>query len=155
MRKIFVSLALIYCLVFMVGCNESQDDKTAKVYCDNVLIFLQNSDEENLKQLFCKEVQNSNDFEKEIKAVVDFFDGKIISHDRYSISEGDSWTDGECDQSHASPIIFNVLTDTDKIYIVSFFMYTEHKDESKIGITSLSITDENGDKKSAGYFIEY
>ena len=116
----------------MVGCKESQDDKTAKVYCDNVLIFLQNSDEENLKQLFCKEVQNSNDFEKEIKAVVDFFDGKIISHDRYSISEGDSWTDGECDQSHASPIIFNVLTDTDKIYIVSFLCILNIKMKAKL-----------------------
>ncbi|MDE6598816.1 MAG: DUF5104 domain-containing protein, partial [Oscillospiraceae bacterium] len=122
--------------------------------CDKVLEYLSTKDKTGLKSLFCEKVKNSNDFDAQLENVINYFDGKIISHDNYSISSGDEFAEGKLIQKHASPIIYNVKTDTSMVYTVSFFTYIENEDTNKIGITLLGVKSKESEQE-AGYFIPY
>lgn len=155
MRRKAILITIIFMFICSSGCESINTTNIAKKQCDSVLEYLQNNDDEGLKGLFCEEVRNSSNIDSEIENVLELFDGKIISHDNYQISDGDEWEDGKLVQSHASPIIYNVLTDKKNIYTVSFFTFTNNIVTERIGITVLEVKLINGEEQTIGYFISY
>ncbi len=154
MKKCIIYMLLISLFTIFSGCEKKENNNPAYYQCDKVLEYLSTKDKIGLKSLFCEEVKNNKDFDAQLENVINYFDGKIISHDNYSIASGDEFSEGKLIQKHASPIIYNVKTDTSMVYTVSFFTYIENEDTNKIGITLLGVKTKEFEQE-AGYFIPY
>lgn len=120
---------------------------------DIVLNAFKTGETEDLKDLFCKKVADSHDLESELNNAISFIDGKIVSVGRrYPMCEtGSKYRDGVKVDSHISPSLEKIKTDTHHYYDISFFSYLIYAgDEDCVGMAELTVVET--DKK--GHFTE-
>lgn len=100
MSKIIRSLHLV-CILFITitllsGCNNDyiNPDIEGKKNCEDVLEFLSEGDNQELKNMFCSIIKSNDDFDKQVQSAIGFFDGKLISNDSPTISNIESISGG-------------------------------------------------------------
>lgn len=133
-------------------------DAIAKENCEEIMDYLSNNDEEELKKMFCKRTAEGGLFEIEIEKAMEFFQGEVISHDSLvgKTGGGHFAKNGKVMKLDIRPHISNIETDTDKTYDIRFYSYLIYEeDEDVVGISQLTITDIDTDEKfTVGKFIK-
>ena len=158
MRK--VCIAIVFLLVFLCSCTnsnirseESLSYQTKLV--NKVIDCFSSENSEELKMLFCKDVQNSSDFDVNLREAMSFFEGKVITYNEHiSVGDGISYEDGIIAEKHIVPVIFDIETDAKKTYKITFFAYEIYAhNENYVGITNIIIRDDKDNTYQLGYAI--
>lgn len=149
MKKI-ICVLLSAVMFFITACSDGSKELSpssiAKEQATTILDCLKTGETEELKSLFCEDIQNTHDLDKEIADAIEFIDGTVIDDGTWwGMSEGGkSVRDGIVTELHIDPGIDNILTNKQKSY--SLFFHTNIicvEDEGKVGMTYVIITNEN------------
>ncbi|MGN0689200.1 MAG: DUF5104 domain-containing protein [Oscillospiraceae bacterium] len=141
MKKI-INICLLVPMVFLFASCSSVNVKTeVSKNSEEILRCFDEEDSEGLKALFCEEIQNTHNLDKEIAEAMKFFEGEIISYnDNFNGNDGVSISDGEILEQHFAPVIQEIETDAGVSYQITFHYYTIYKeDKQKVGITFIVI----------------
>jgi hypothetical protein len=123
-----------------------------KERCEELLEYLGNDDAEGLKSMFCNEIASSDNLDRQILDVMDFFEGKVISSHPIVSSER-SVRDGKTILKISSHIE-EIVTDSGKTYDIMFYSHlTNSYDEDKVGISKLYIKSDDGEDCTVGVLI--
>ncbi len=161
MNKMLQSIRLPFIifamLISLCGCgnNRIDPDIQAQKDCENIIECLSNNNTESLKNMFCNTIKTQSDFDVKVQEAVDFFDGEVISFDVTAIGSMATIYRGKQTVLRISPYIWDVKTNTDKIYKIRFYSYLVCEDnKEKVGISELSIECSNGKKYVLGDYYE-
>lgn len=81
-KTTYVIILLTLMTAIFSGCANWElvnSEKIAKQNCEDILKYLDNSDKEELKNMFCNKVLSTEDLDKQIEDAIDFFQGKTSS----------------------------------------------------------------------------
>ncbi len=122
MKKILCIILLIINMVSMCGCangapNDVEEGETLAL---EVLRCLDEEDIENLKNLFCAEVQDTHNLDKEIEEALVFLEGTSVEYRTIMVSSGESDRDWEIVKFNVVPVIRDVKTDGQKNIILQY-----------------------------------
>lgn len=131
MKKIFILLSILINLLAFTSCNSNNINPKSEVnnMLDSLIIALENNDETAIKNLFALEVQNhseklynkSEDFDSQIKKMVDYFDGDVISYEKIRVlAEGEQVENGEIVYSRVGNARCDSVVTSKDTYIISF-----------------------------------
>lgn len=131
MKKIFILLSILINLFAFTSCNSNNINPKSEVnnMLDSLIIALENNDETAIKNLFALEVQNhseklynkSEDFDSQIKKMVDYFDGDVISYEKIRVlAEGEQVENGEIVYSRVGNARCDSVVTSKDTYIISF-----------------------------------
>ena len=126
MKKIILIIMALLLLILHTGCRSATDPGYEQA--SEILRCFDEEDSEGLKALFCAEIQNTHNLDKEIAEAMEFFEGKVISYDdNFNGRSGQSVDDGEVTEKHFVPIIDDITTDSGVTYKITFYYYTLKK----------------------------
>lgn len=164
MKKIYLLILSLLLIVSSCGykTEKPSPSQVAKSQASTIIECFNTGEIEKLKLLFCENIQNTHNLEKEIAEAIEFIDGKIVSEgDWYGMyAGGESIRDGKLVKQDIHPGMQNVKTDNGSIYRIvfsSYLVYAENSDN--IGMTYITIYDEtcgyseNNDKCTIGKVI--
>ena len=161
MKRKALFLAVLLTTVVITSCSVKKliySDAIAKENCEEIMDYLSNNDEEELKKMFCKRTAEGGLFEIEIQKAMEFFQGEVVSNDSLVGNSGGGYSakDGKIMKLNIRPRISNIKTDADKVYDISFISYLIYEeDEDLVGISQLTIIDIDADEKfTVGKFIK-
>jgi hypothetical protein len=129
------------CLIFIAavfvgisGCGFKNKDFLGKEKGDEIMNCLKTGNSEDLKDMFCTELKNSEGFDEKIDEIMSFIDGEIIS---YNIpigngGRGETW-------ERLEPNVKDVETDKGNFYRIYISIYIENENPEKLGIHYLQI----------------
>lgn len=143
MKRILV--LFVASVIVILGCGKKhiQPWRVAQQYAETVIDCAKQRDSEGIKELFCKEIQETHDLDEEIEELLDIIDGNIISYDEpdgESSGNTSDW-DGVIEQE-ISGHINGIKTDKGGRYIINVFGFTEYRNHKEyIGITGMNIID--------------
>lgn len=144
--KQLLKVMVIMMILLLTSCSGITIDTTdGHELALEVLRCFDEKDLENLKNLFCSEVQNSQDLNSEILEAFDFYKGKSKSYNKsINVGGGKSMKDGELVLCSIVPVIRKIKTDTNEEYTIVVFSYSVNKHNSnQIGIMYINIIDSN------------
>lgn len=141
MKYIASVVICIIAIITMTSCKSVPKEMGVNEYSEEILRCFDEEDSEGLKALFCEEIQNTHNLDKEIAEAMKFFEGEIISYnDNFNGNDGVSISDGEILEQHFAPVIQEIETDAGVSYQITFHYYTIYKeDKQKVGITFIVI----------------
>ena len=153
-----IGLIVLLSTSLMSGCWNrpfiSSDTEGYKL-SNELLGYLENDDAEGIKSMLCDITKSSPDTEEEIIAALEFFDGKVTSRDRELIGSQESVRKGETVYLSLSSYIKMVKQIRIKRYKIRFYAQVVNKENaSKVGISKITITDEDGNECVIGEFLE-
>ena len=157
MKKIIGIVILIILIVPILHvCDKFiNTDKLEKELCEDVLKYLENGDNEELKKMFCNKTLANENIDEQIQEAIDFFKGKIISYDLNIGSCGESFKDGKREYLTLSPYIENIETDKNIKYKIRFYTYIVcAEDSDKVGLSKISVESDSGEECIIGEYIE-
>ena len=141
----FILLILpISCFAF-TSCNSNHINQTTEAnnIIDSLIIALENNDETAIKDLFALEVQNhpeklynkSEDFDTQIKKMIDYFEGDVISYEKASVlAEGEQVENGEIVYLRIGNARCDNLVTSKDTYIISFSAILVDDEQENEGI---------------------
>lgn len=151
-RILHIVLLTISIITFglLVGCDPDNPlgDKglAGEQKGEEVIGYLKSDDSESLKDMFCDELRNRDDFDEKINEIMEFIDGVIISYENVGGSggRGETW---EC----LYPGLTNIETDKGKSYKIYMSIYIKNENPNKLGMHQFQIhllgdKNENGDR---------
>lgn len=153
-------ICIIFLLAFLCSCTnsnikngESLSYQTKLV--NKVIDCFSSENSEELKMLFCKDVQNSPDFDVHLREAMSFFEGEVVTYNEHiSVGDGISYEGGIITEKHIVPVIFDIETDAEKTYKITFFAYEIYaQNENYVGITNIVIRDDKDNTYQLGYAI--
>ena len=154
MKRKALFLAVLLTTVVITSCSVKKltySSAIAKENCEEIMDYLSNNDEEELKKMFCKRTAEGGLFEIEIEKAMEFFQGEVVSHDSLigtSCAGGHSARGGKIMKLDIRPHISNIETDADKTYDIRFYSYLIYEeDKDVVGISQLTITDMDTDEE--------
>lgn len=129
------------CLGILVGCGTETQESKDREYCEIVYNALCDNSTQPIESLFCEKTKNTHDLEDEITQAFGFLNGKIVSYERFSVStNGEKVRNGKTIESHSSPRIEGLKTDSGKIYdVVINNREVCLKDSSIVGFSQITI----------------
>lgn len=158
MKKLFVFIAAITLLSLLTACHPEFITETnpmgnlsfaAREKGEEIMDCIKSSDTASLKEMFCDELKNSDDFDQTLENALDFIDGEIISY------ENDGGSGGrEADWEDIRPAFTSVKTDKGKSYTINVSIYIKHIDSDKLGIRYLDIWLDGDEKGKEGIRTE-
>ncbi|GHU55909.1 hypothetical protein FACS1894132_12690 [Clostridia bacterium] len=106
-----------------------------------MLSYLENDEVEKIKNMLSSDTKKEFNIDKQIKQACEFFVGKTVSYDkRITISGEDSYKKGEHNLCVIYPAIWDISTDENCNYYVSFSEYLINlSNKSKEGIYCIEI----------------
>ena len=149
MRKLKPILLIL--ALFMVLCSGGcrvieQFSITDHINQDlhSILDCLSEKDSDTLKSLFCDAALNKiDDFDEQLDAFLNSFDGKIIEYSSVNFGDGCSVRDGKYVDYHVNPYVNDVVTDTGKTYYVVYYdKIIDANDLDKEGVWYIVLIDE-------------
>ncbi len=153
-----LSVLLALATIFLSGCfNSSKEytppDEIARQQSQAIIEHIENKNSEGLKAMFCEKLKSRDNIDNEIEELFDFIDGEIVSYDTpYGSVQSKSATPKGTEELGLDGDISNIKTSTGKIYVVTFYSYLINKeDEDSVGITTVSIFDEDTYDPEEGY----
>lgn len=149
MKKIFFStvfsvLSIFVMLALFTGCHPEfvnadnplgTKSVAGRQKALEILGYIKDNNSEALKDMFCQELKESDDFDELLDRAMNFIDGEIVSYD--DMIDGDGGRGSTWDS--LEPSIDNIKTDTGKTYFINISIYFEHEDPKKLGIHYLDI----------------
>lgn len=149
MKYIAGVVICIIAIITMTSCKSVPKEMGVNEYSKEVLRCFDEEDSEGLKALFCAEIQNTHNLDKEIAEAMEFFEGKVISYDdNFNGRSGQSVDDGEVTEKHFVPIIDDITTDSGVTYKITFYYYKVNtKDENRVGINNIVIRNKDTDTR--------
>lgn len=159
-KMICAVAALVVVLSALTGCfgdNFIDSGYEGQQKSKELLQYLSDNDAEGLKGMFCNTTKSSPDLDDQIQEAMEFFEGKIESHDSLvGISGGgQSIDDGKTTKLDICPHITNIKTDAGKTYEILFYSYLVRvDDENRVGISEIDITSSDGEKCVVGKYLE-
>ena len=155
MKKLLSVILLLIATMTFSGCFSSgnkSDTAIGREQAEEILRCLNEDDIEGLKSMFCKEISDTHNLDKEIAEAMEFFDGEADSYDKVLVGGGESIESGKVVDKHIWYNIKNIKCNTQKTYFIatsSYLLYNKKPD--CIGITFITIFDEDtGDKLEIG-----
>lgn len=147
MKRIY--LLILSLLLIVSSCSYKPEkpspSQVAKSQASTIIECFNTGDIEKLKLLFCENIQNTHNLEKEIAEAIEFIDGKIVSEgDWYGMyAGGESVREGKLVKQDVHPGMKNVITDTGSIYRIVFASNLVYESDKKnVGMTYVTIYDE-------------
>lgn len=140
MKKILSLLLLTVLMIAICSCGVlpegKTDEESAVEALDGILEGIENNDPEAIKALFAKRtVYKQEDFDSDIAALIDFFEGEFVS--RSTDGANVSW--GMPGGGYTIGAYYEIET-TEQSYVILFFLCLgDSKDLDKIGIETLRI----------------
>ena len=147
--------------MLMTGCSGNTDKETsyisperkATMQSEQIIKYFIDHDMDSLKNMFSDRVKKVHDLDREISKAFDYIGGEIISYDdphgteSYKESrEGQGYT-----KRYLGGDIKDIETSTGKIYLISFSSIDIfQQDESMVGISSISVYNENFESVDIG-----
>jgi len=148
MKKSLLFIMIIVMVYVGVSCGIYSSATADKKRSEELLQYLSDKDVEGLKGMFCSKIAKGVTFEDEIEAAMEFFKGKVKSHDPM-IGGGNSSAieRGRIIRYEIRPLIRNIETDAGKMYEIKFYSYHIHvEQEDVVGISLLTIKDTETDE---------
>lgn len=148
-----------FCVRLIIGFSKPYSlDVEGDKMSHKVMEAFQKRDTEQLKWLFCKKSIATENLDEQIEGAFRFIEGNISSEiNRRDIMTGGekAVNEGECIRMYIGTDINNIYTDVEKKYSIHFSAYAiNQKYEEKVGISELTIYDEESDDKyTIGEFI--
>ncbi|SCP97353.1 DUF5104 domain-containing protein [Anaerobium acetethylicum] len=158
MKKKIKFMLLVYTLFLLSACSLRKDIHSyqkIETECDEIVQYLSEDDTEGLKSMFCNMTRSSSEFDKQIQVAMDYFEGKVIEHDPFTLkNDGSSVENGKITRLYSSPHLTGIVTDVGKTYEIKFYSYIINTDdEDKVGISKLTIKTDNGNECIIGEYI--
>jgi hypothetical protein len=154
MKKILLILIL---LSFLYGCfnnNFVNSDVEGQKQSKKIIEYLKNKDVKNFKSMLSETTKEIIDIDEQINNAMDFIQGDIIDYGVISVGSGDEFKGGNICWMDFSPLIEDVKTNLGETYLISFFGYlVNSSDNSKVGISILSIISSDGEECTIGEYI--
>lgn len=151
---------ILVCAVFSLtlgGCNTLSGNISPTDCCNEIIRCLEEKDKESLKNIFCsKTLSGYSDLNDEIDKAMNFFEGQAVSYDNFQYPSGSKKENGKWVEYDFSPYMNNIKTDKNKTYNIKFYLITVYEAEpERVGVSEISITDENGEKCLIGdyYYV--
>ena len=119
-------------------------DADIEKLAEKILQAFDDKDVDALKDLFCEKSKALPDFDKQIQAAIDLYEGEMISYDdSQSICrvKGGYVEKGKTIRADAHGEIQDVVTSADRSYDFYYHCHTVSKDKEQEGISGLTITD--------------
>ena len=147
MKKVYLLILSLLLILSSCGFRDRKPSpsKVAKSHASTIIECFNTGDIETLKSLFCENIQNTHNLDKEIAEAIEFIDGKIISEgDWYGMyAGGESVREGKLVKQDVHPGMENVITDTGSIYRIVFASYLVYENDKKnVGMIYITIYDE-------------
>ena len=143
MKKLLSVILLLIMTLTVSGCFSSSnksDTSIGREQAEEILRCLNEDDIEGLKSMFCKEISDTHNLDKEIAEAMEFFDGESVSHDKVLVGGGQSVENGKIVDRHIRYAILNIKSNTEKKYKIVTHSYLDYdKNSDCIGITYLKV----------------
>lgn len=160
MRKALLACALAATVITFSGCIDFSEvietvvepaiefASKATELSENALSGLGGDDFEMAKSIFSQKTTEREDFDAQLEAAMEFFEGEFVSSSSFSINS-DSTPDPETGKQMSMRYdveIGKIVTSTGKTYSLCISAYTYFPDYPElVGVYYLRITDANGD----------
>jgi hypothetical protein len=147
-------MLVLVCISFILiisGCyvntKEISENKSSEI-----IDMVKSGDTEGLATLFSSHARQKYDIEAQIEDALAFIDGEIVGTYSVHISGSESTTTSNLDDNITLYITAdNIETTTGKFYCMHYaYAYTDFDDADNIGISKLSITNEDGGRDVGG-----
>ena len=144
MKKCFIYLCLFTLTISLCACSFlsgffKSDDQIAKEKLDAVLQALEIEDSEALKKLFSpKAISESDNFENDLQALFDYFDGVTVSVGEYSPLHVSKKRDEDLERKIIYST-YDIQTDKQTYRIAMQDIIYNTYEENNVGIYSLYI----------------
>ena len=158
-KRLLLVLVLCLCAIVCTGCNnnESSASQISKEHATEIIRCFNENDSESLKNMFCGYISDTHNLDEEINIAFEFIDGEIIDNGDWSgMSEaGLSIRDGKTESLRIQPDMKNITTSSEKKYTIEYNEYIINTiTAGYVGITRITIINENGDKAIIGEIIQ-
>lgn len=155
MRKLIIVFVTISLTLFCGCAVRTQDVTSGRELGKEVLRCFDEEDSEGLKALFCEEIQNTHNLDREIAEAMKLFDGEIVSYDKtFNVAEGETIIDGQVIDKNIAPYITQIKTSTGQKLEVSCFAYIVcDKYPKRVGLTRVTLFFENEQTYTIGEVI--
>ncbi len=134
-----------------------QKRMTVEEMCESVLNAIQNEDTERLKALFCDEIKNTHDLDKELAEFYNSVDGKFVFFTDYhsELNYGGERKKGVYVKYHICSSIRVARTDTGKEYYIEFYANLVYdKKPNNIGVEYIIIRDNDDNEIKVGEVLD-
>ena len=153
MKTIKIFCAIMVSVVLITGCYTNSSEKDIAVQdCDKIIQCIKEENAEELKQMFCITILDSNvDLDEQIENAFDFIDGEIVSYNYLIGSESISVDEGKRTRYQIYPSIRNIKTNNNNEYTIYFYKYVIClENPNKEGISQIDIVNESGEEIHIG-----
>ena len=137
--KSLLSLFVALLLSVFSGCSNGKfvnQRKEANIILDNLIIALENSDAQYIKDMFSSNVQeNWEGLEEQIDDMLSYFNGDVISYDIVrTVAGGESIREGRLIYSGITNAKSKKIVTTESTYTISFSAVLIDDDEANEGL---------------------
>jgi hypothetical protein len=154
-KAIPFTITIILTIIAFTGCSCSRigdlviDIRGETDKSEELLKYLSEDDVDGLKSMFCTAISVSSDFDGQIQAAMDFFDGKVVSYDSIQSGGVDKLIEnGRTVRLAANPRITGIKADSDEEYEIKFYSYLINDARPDIvGISKLIIIKNSNGKE--------
>ncbi|MFA6940747.1 MAG: DUF5104 domain-containing protein [Clostridiaceae bacterium] len=153
MKKVILLIMAIMLLsscscIKNTGSKNNYFDKTMNA-TETILNCLSENNADGIKELLCQRTKELPDIDKQIQAMLDYFDGKVVSYnnEKKSVKKTSaSKDDGVWTEISAYGHIPEIVTDTGKKYkeLHVFYRYVDAKQPDLVGVTTIILTGADG-----------
>lgn len=146
MKKAFCIL-LSALLLSLYGCTSNfvNVDEIAKEQSVELVNLLSENDTDGIREMFCTAVSDSDRFNNDLLEAVEFFEGEVLSYDIKAIGSDEKSERGKLVIAHISPKIWDIKTNAEKRYRLSFYAYIINSDHPEYaGISEILIESDDG-----------
>ncbi|MBR6399612.1 MAG: DUF5104 domain-containing protein [Firmicutes bacterium] len=140
-----------------IADTPQQKRMTVEEVCESVLNAIQNEDTERLKVLFCDEIKNTHDIDKELTDFFEFKDGKFVFFTDYhqDVLGAGERKKGVYVKYHIDSRINVAKTDTGEKYQIDFYANLVFDDKPEnIGLEYIVITNADGEELWVGEVLD-
>ena len=149
-------LVLLFLVVSITGCSVRMDNSVTKIADDKaneIIECFNNRDTDGIKELFCDDVRNTVEIDKQIDSFFNDYHGNISNSKVELGHSSEVLNEGKITEKYVSAYIY-IETYNDEKYTIYFAYYhILEKKPSMEGIYRISITDESSKEFLIGKHI--
>ena len=137
MKKIATLILAVLLLINFSSCLNpttslfKSDSDQATERAAVLFTAIENKDKQACEKLFAKKVRNSQDFDKQIEELFEYFDGKVVSYEENGLQTSSSSEEGEQSKEYYRVALLDVIYDdfdSDNCGIHSLYIIKANED---------------------------
>lgn len=149
MKKLMAVFIILITLLNFPGCSALVESDTDYQYVENIsneiIRCFDEKDSKAFSNMFCNDVKNNCNLEKEIAYAFKKYTGRAISYTITDKSASEvSVRNGKYTKKLFIPHIENIVTDSEKQYTIGYSIYSVYENnKNREGIVVIALYDEN------------